>query len=106
MRDIMMIADGRIFENLNETSKYNQQIVDFLTKEGIQASNTEFGVTVDRTSMVIYSSRQIKNIDENDCYTYVLELIREQLPNNLKVFWAGRNDDWMSLDVYERSFSR
>ena len=108
MRDLITIAEGRIFEALESTAAYNQQILDFLNQEGIQAeelgSNT---VVVYRTSMVQYYTSQFKgNFIEQDAYDWVMALIKEQLPDNLYIAWAGRNDDWMGVDVYERSFSR
>ena len=102
MRDIITLVEGKVFESLEPTNRYNQQILDFLAKEGIKTYDFEGIVAIDRTSMVQYA----KGLDENDSYTYVLELIKEQLPNNLMVMWAGRNDDWMGIDVYERNFSR
>lgn len=102
MRDLITIVEGRIFESLDQTANYNQQILDFLAQEGIKASTVLDAVAVDRTSMVQYA----KGFWEGDAYDYVLELIKEQLPDNLYVMWAGRNDDYMTVAVYDRSFSR
>lgn len=102
MRDLMMIIEGRIFEALDPTGRYNQQILDFLSKEGIDASIVFGSVAINRTSMVQYATDFL----EGDAYTYVLELIKEELPDNLYITWAGRNDDFLTIDVYERTFSR
>ncbi|NJO62661.1 MAG: hypothetical protein HC836_31855 [Richelia sp. RM2_1_2] len=106
MRDIMDAVDGKMFESIHETAKYNQQILDFLHSLGIDAEIDNDMVLVDRTSMVIYVSRNVRNLDEVDSYEYVLELIREHLPNNLLITWAGKTDDWHGISVYDRNFSR
>lgn len=102
MRDFIMFAEAQIFESLNETAIYNVLIAKFLNKEGIEFQEYSNTIYIDRTSMVRYA----KGFNENEAYDYVLELIREQLPDTLYVSWAGRTDDWLGISVYERNFSK
>lgn len=104
MRDFITLVEGRIFEALDETARYNNQIAEFLTKEGIKftQSDDRDRIFIDRTSMVQYAA----GFEESESYKYVLELIKERLPDNLHIMWSGRTDDWLSPAIYERSFSR
>lgn len=105
MRDIIGVVEGKIFETITETFRYNQQILDFLHSLGIDADIDGNFMYINRSSMYNYVANNVRNLDENDSYTYVLELIREQF-SNLFITWSGRTDDWLGLSVYERNFSR
>lgn len=102
IRDFITLSTGKLFESLDPTSSYNRQIADFLNREGIKFDEINDTIYVDRTSMVIYA----KGFEENDAHTYVLELIKERLPENLYITWAGRSDEWLGIDVYEKNYSR
>lgn len=70
---------------------------EILTFMGIQATLEEGYLTATRDSMV-----QVAGLgDESECYKAVKGLLEYEFPNHY-VLWAGRTDDFMGIDFFQR----
>jgi hypothetical protein len=89
------MADRPLYR-IYRTGLYDGDISKMLTRWGIKHERVEAAVmTVDRTSIV-------RAIDYNEeaCYQFVLELIREAVNDNTcYVAWSGRSDDHLTVEV-------
>jgi selenophosphate synthase len=81
------------------TEKHNQKIIDFLAQLGISAT-ANFGVIgVSRDDMCAVANVRNKIPEEKGGdYEIVLDAIKAQFPH-LKLFWSGKTDDDLFLDV-------
>jgi len=83
---------------MNITSEYNQQIVDKLKQYEIESQIVESGaVIVSRDSMIAAFHK-----GEDESYRSTLELIREGMPEELYITWAGKDDDVYYLSVMKQ----
>ena len=76
------------------TASRNTAISETLDVLGIKYELNEI-FFIDRTSMVTTFL-----LDEQASYNATMDFVRDVCPG-LRVMWVGRNDDWMSLAVYE-----
>lgn len=79
---------------------YYKDIEKLLKDEGIVCNLVEDILTVDRTSMVVYCSKNVKGLWEEEQYQYVLELVRDNFPK-YRMYWAGKTDDYLVLECYK-----
>jgi len=73
----------------------DHQALQFLTDLGIKANMLMGHLVVDRTSMVNFSPR----LGEQAAYDAVLRGVQAEFPR-YRVYWSGRTDDWMGLDLH------
>jgi hypothetical protein len=80
----------------------NEAIINFLIDLNIEAFLIEDIVAINRTSMCC--ADVCDKLDENDSYTMILLLIKEEfLTSDLHISWAGKNDDDYFLTVYNKT---
>lgn len=80
------------------TNELNQTIEEILNSLSIKNNIEDNFIMVDRTSMVINAGLY----DENQCYNFILELIKLNFDNSIyHISWSGKSDDWYGLDIYK-----
>lgn len=84
---------------METTRAKDPEISEALTEFGIKHEITEYGFTVDRTSMCHAFP---KSGDEHASYTETLILIRIVCGDQYYVSWSGRTDEFLGFEVYVR----
>ena len=84
---------------MRRTDCLNKDISGYLNILGIKHEILEYGITVDRTSMV----NLVQGLIEGEAYEWVLMLVKDLLRDEkVWVCWGGRTDEWLGLEVYAK----
>lgn len=83
-------------------SDLNPAIIKFINELGVTCYETDNKIiAINRTSMCCASV--CEKLWEGDCYTMILELIKEKFNTPaLYIVWGGKTDDDYFLTIYNR----
>ena len=80
-----------------QTNNFNETIREFFEDQGIRTHDFN-ELFIDRTGMVQKAPNL--NLDENACYDYWLDQVRQRVPPYAYVNWSARTDDWLGVEVW------
>lgn len=76
------------------------KVLDFLSRQGISAHESGTCVAVNRDSMC-QSKFSKGGTPETDAYPAVLYAVKEFVGTEHRLFWAGKTDDDLFLDIIQ-----
>ena len=80
------------------TTEYNDKILKFLKTNQVDAELVNDIIAISRESMIARMQE-----DEDMSYLNTLKLIRDYMPDGVKVMWNHKDDDYYYLEILKNA---